>query len=330
MIQEIRIICYGLGPVGARIAKLVSQKTSMKIVGALEMINIGKDIGEVIGLDRKLGVKLSSDVQAVLSQGADVVIQATVSSASRAGEQLVPIIKAGINVVSTCEELSFPWRKHARIAAELDTLAKENNVTILATGVNPGFCMDAFPLALTAVCESVESIRVERVQDARARRLSFQKKIGAGCTDAEFEKLKAAGKIGHVGLEESVSMIAAALGWGIDEYTETIEPVIAKEDVSSDHIAVKAGQMAGVEQTAVARMKGRDVITLQFRAYFGATQSHDTVYITGIPNMKIEVEGGFPGDIATSAIVVNSIPRVIDAPPGLITMKDLPLVSAVR
>lgn len=326
--QEIRVICYGLGPVGARIARLVSQKSGMRIVGALEVTNIGKDVGEIAGLGRKLGVKLSNDVKAVLSQGADIAIQATVSSAPEAREQLIPIIKAGINVVSTCEELSYPWKKYPDIAAELNRLAKENGITILATGVNPGFCMDTFPLAVTAVCESVESIRVERIQDARDRRLSFQRKIGAGKTRAEFEELKAMGKIGHVGLEESASMIAAALGWEIDEYNESIQPVIAEQDVSSDYITVKAGQVAGVDQVATARISGRNVITLQFRAYFAA-KPRDVIYIKGVPDMKIEAAGGFHGDIATSAIVVNSIPRVINAPPGLISMKDLPLVSAV-
>ncbi len=227
MTQEIRVICYGLGPIGARTARLVSQKNGMEIVSAIELINVGKDIGEVIGLERKLGVKLTNDVDAVLSQGADIVIQATGSFLPRVKEQLISIIKAGIDVVSTCEELAYPWDKQPGISVELDALAKENNVTVLATGVNPGFCMDLFPIVMSGVCENVENIRVARIQDARPRRLPFQKKIGAGCTLAEFEELKAAGKLKHVGLEESVGMIAAAIAVRIGK-TILIVPAMAK------------------------------------------------------------------------------------------------------
>ena len=326
MTQEIRVICYGLGPIGARTARLVSQKDGVKIVGAIEMINLGKDIGEVIGLEKKLGVSLTSDADAVFSQGGDIVIQATGSSLPKVKEQLISIINAGLNVVSTCEELAYPWDKEPEISAELDALAKEKNVTVLATGVNPGFCMDFFPIVMTGVCENVEKIRVVRIQDARPRRLPFQKKIGAGCTLAEFEELKTSGKLRHVGLEESVGMIAAAMGWKIDEYSETIDPIIAKQDVSSNYLTVKAGQAAGVEQIAVAKMNGKEIIRMEFRAYLGAPESHDTVYITGTPNMEVTAKGGITGDIATASMVVNAIPRVIKAPPGLLTMNDIPPV----
>jgi len=326
MTREIRVICYGLGPIGARTARLVSQKDGMKIIGAVEMINLGKDIGEVIGLGKKLGVNLTNDADAVFSQGADIVIQATGSALLRVKEQLISIINAGLNVVSTCEELSYPWDKEPGISAELDALAKEKNVTVLATGVNPGFCMDLFPIVMTGVCENVEKIRVARIQDARPRRLPFQKKIGAGCTSAEFAELKASGKLRHVGLEESVGMIAAAMGWKIDEYSETIDPIIAKEEVSSQHMTVKAGQAAGVEQIAVAKMNGKEIIRMEFQAYLGAPESHDTVYITGTPNMEVTAKSGITGDIATASMVVNAIPRVINAPAGLLTMNDIPPV----
>ena len=329
MAQGIRVICYGLGPIGERIAKLVSQRDGMEIVGAIELVNLGTDIGEVIGLDRKLGVRLTNNVDTILSQGADVVIQATGSSLLQVKEQLIPMMKAGINVVSTCEELAYPWDKQPGISTEIDALAKENNVTVLSTGVNPGFCMDTFPIVMTGVCEYVEKVKVARIQDARPRRLPFQKKIGAGCTLTEFEELKASGTLRHVGLEESVGMIAAALGWKVDEYTETIAPIIAEDDVSSDYLMVKAGQVAGVEQIAIGKANGKEIIRMEFQAYLGAPEPHDTVYITGRPNMKVTVEGGTQGDIATTSIVVNAIPRVINAPSGLMTMKDMPIVTAL-
>jgi len=324
--RKIRFVHMGLGPMGVKICKLALEKEGIEIVGAIEKVNLGKDVAELIGLSKKLNVALTEDINTALAAKPDIVIHSTLSSLAKVREQLSTIIKAGVNIVSTCEELSYPWDKQPEIARELDTLAKENNVTVLATGVNPGFCMDTFPIVMTGVCQNVEHIRVARIQDARPRRLPFQKKIGAGCTPAEFEELKASGKLRHVGLEESADMIAAAMGWKIDEYTETIDPIIADKEVSSEYLTIKVGQAAGVEQIGVGKMKGKEIVRLEFRAYLGAPESYDAVYITGTPNMEVVVRGGIHGDIATASMVVNAMPRVIDAPPGLLTMKDLPPV----
>jgi len=324
--HDIKVICYGLGPIGIRTAKLAAQKEGIKIVGALELINLGKDLGEIIGLDKKLDVALTDNMDTAFAQGGDIAIHAAGSSLVKIKDQVISLLKKGINVVSTCEELSYPWDKEPEISAELDAVAKENNVTVLATGVNPGFCMDTFPIVMTGVCESVEKVRVARIQDARPRRLPFQKKIGAGRTLEEFAELKAAGTLRHVGLEESCGMIAKAMGWKIDEYSETIDPIIAKEEVSSQYMTVKVGQAAGVEQIAVAKMNGKEIIKMEFQAYLGAPESYDTVYITGVPNMEVTAKGGITGDIATASMTVNAIPRVISAPAGLLTMNDIPPV----
>lgn len=240
--------------------------------------------------------------------------------------QLKNSIRAGVNIVSTCEELSYPYRKQPAVANALDKLAKEHQVTVLGTGVNPGFLMDTWPLVMTAVCQHVEQIKVARIQDASVRRASFQRKIGAGKTVEEFGKLVEAGTLRHVGLAESIAMIAAGLGWELDDIAETIEPVIVETEVHSDFVTVKPGQVAGVKQVGQGYRNGKELITLDFEAYIGARKSYDAVYITGIPNMEVIIKGGINGDIATAAMVVNSMRRVVDAPPGLMTMKDLPLV----
>jgi len=326
MAEKIRFVHMGLGPMGVKICKLALEKEGVEIVGAIEKVNLGKDVGEVIGLGEKLGVTLTDDVNAALAAKPDVVLHSTLSSLELVKEQLVLIIKAGVNIVSTCEELSYPWETQPEIASELDALAKENNVSVLGTGVNPGFCMDTFPIVMTGVCQKIEKVRVARIQDAASRRLPFQKKIGAGCTTEEFEKLKASGKLRHVGLRESSDMIAAVMGWKIDEYSETIAPIIAEEETSSEYLTVQPGHVAGVEQIAIGKMSGKEIIRMEFRAYLGAPESHDTVYITGIPNMEVTVKGGIQGDIATASMAVNAMPRVINAAPGLLVMKDVPPV----
>ena len=324
MADKIRFVHIGLGPMGANLCKLALAKQGIELVGAVERINLGKDVGEVIGLNQKVGVALTDDLAAALAAKPDVVLHSTLSSLEQVQDQLATVVKAGVNVVSTCEELSYPWETHPRIAKGLDALAKQNHVTILGTGVNPGFCMDTFPIVMTGVCQRVDKIRIARIQDASSRRLPFQKKIGAGCTPKEFEALKASGKLRHVGLRESSEMIAAALGWTITEYAETIEPIMAETETASPYLVVKRGQAAGVEQIAVGKMNGTEIIRMEFQAYLGAPESHDTVYITGVPNMEATIKGGVQGDIATAAMAVNAMPRVIQAAPGLLTMKDVP------
>ncbi|MFC1861651.1 dihydrodipicolinate reductase, partial [Chloroflexota bacterium] len=291
----------------------------------------------VININSNLGVLISNDADAVLSQTKpDIVLQrrfivrhATGSVLKDIYPQLGKVVKAGINVVSTCEELSFPYTAQPVLADSMDKLAREHRVTVLGTGVNPGFLMDAWPLFMTGVCQEVKQIKSVRIQDASPRRGPFQKKIGAGKTIEEFNTLVKTGTLRHVGLAESIAMIAAGLGWELDDITETIEPVMAEAEVRTDFVNVSPGQVAGVKQVGFGYSGGKELIELEFQAYVGAKESYDAVYITGTPNMEVAIKGGLHGDIATAAMVVNSIPRVVNAPPGLITMKDLPMVCAL-
>ncbi len=328
--MTLKVVQFGCGPIGCSIARLVAQKTNFEIVGAVDLVHDGKDLSEIAGIDKKLGVTISDDADTVLSKTKpDAVLHATGSSLEDIFPQLEKIMEYGSNIVSTCEELSYPYKKQPALAAKIDKIAKEHKVTVLATGVNPGFLMDSWPLFMTGVCQNVTQVKAVRIQDASSRRIPFQKKIGAGKTIEEFNKLVEDGTLRHVGLPESIAMIAAGLRWELDDITETIKPVILKTEVSSNFVTVKPGQAAGVRQVGHGLKGGEKIITLDFQAYIGAKESYEALYITGTPNMEVIIKGGTPGDIATAAIVVNSAPRVIDAPPGLITMKDLPVVYAL-
>lgn len=328
---KVRAVEYGCGPIGCSVVRFACQRPDIEIVGAVDINEklVGCDLGEVAGLD-KLGVSISDNAVAVLSQTKpDLVFLTTSSSLKRIYPQLEQCAKAGANVVSTCEELSYPYRKDPAVSAEIDEIAKANNVSVLATGVNPGFLMDSWPLFMTGVCQQVKQIRAKRVQDASPRRGPFQKKIGAGCTREEFNERVASGTLRHVGLAESIAMLASGLGWELDDITESIEPIIAKAQVETDFVTVAPGQAAGVRQVGRGIKAGKDLVVLEFEASVGAPESYDAVYITGIPDMEVVIKGGTHGDIATAAMVVNSVHRVMEAPPGLITMKDLPVVSAL-
>jgi 4-hydroxy-tetrahydrodipicolinate reductase len=216
------------------------------------------------------------------------------------------------------------------LAKKLDALAKENDVTVLGTGINPGFLMDTLVIALTAPCEKIEKIEVTRVMNAAMRRVPFQKKIGAGLTVEEFrQKIEKKQITGHVGLEQSIAMIADALRWKLDRIAiESVQPVKAKKAVESKDIKVKAGNAAGLRQKAKGIMNGKEVIVLDFQAYIGAEEEYDTITIKGVPMISQKIQPCVHGDIGTIAMVVNMIPKVTNAPAGLITMKDLPVPSA--
>ncbi|MEM2936984.1 MAG: hypothetical protein QXJ63_00365 [Candidatus Bathyarchaeia archaeon] len=331
---EVKVVLYGVGAVGGLIARFLLERQGVKIVGAIDVAEdkVGKDLGDVLGLDRKLRVTVSKDADSLFSRvKADIAIHATASYLKETFPQIAQLIKNRVNVISTCEELAYPYYSEPKLAEKLDALAKNYDVTVLGTGINPGFLMDTLVITLTAVCQKIEKIEAVRVINAAKRRLSFQRKIGAGLTVEEF-KQKVANKqvTGHVGLEQSIAMIADALSWKLDEIkTVPVEPVIAKEPVKSNAVRVKAGKVAGLKQTARGFIKDKAVIVLNFQAYIGAREEYDAITIKGVPTIKQKIQPCVPGDAGTVAIVTNSIPKVLNAPAGLFTMKDLPVPSAV-
>ena len=326
----IKVVHVGLGPIGAAIVRQVSERRGYRIVGAADIdpLKSGKDLGEVAGLGRRLKIKVLPDVRkAIKAAKPDAVVLSTSSSLKQVLPQIETILKLKVPIVSTTEELAYPTKGNMRYARRVHELAKAAKVAVLGTGVNPGFVMDALPIALTGVCERVDAIRVDRIQDARIRRLPFQQKIGAGLTREQFQKKVDDGSVRHVGLAESVSMIADAMGWKLDRITDDIQPKIATSTVASEFLAVDAGYVCGIVQDGVGYRDGRPVITLHMEAYLGAPESFDAVHIEGAPTIRSKVAGGVHGDVATASIVVNSLPKILDVAPGLHTMRDMPLPS---
>lgn len=320
----------GLGPIGAAVVQQVAARPGFKIVGAIDIdrMKVGRDLGDVVDLDRSLRVKVTPDVAKTLkTTKPDVVVLCTSSSLKSIVPQVESIVRARIPIVSTTEELSYPFYSNKRLAKRIDAAAKRGKVAVLGTGVNPGFVMDALPITLTGICERVDSLVINRVQDATIRRLPFQQKIGAGLTREQFQKRVESGAVRHVGLTESIAMIADALGWKLDRITDEIQPKIAEKTVESEFLAVDAGYVCGIVQDGVGYRNGEAAIRLHMEAYLGAPESYDSVLVEGSPRLDMKIAGGVHGDIATASIVVNSIPKVIAAPPGLHTMRDLPIPS---
>ena len=326
----IRVLHVGVGPIGAGVARQIADRPGFSIVGAVDLDpgKIGHDLGDIIGSSARLRVRVTDDLALAIKKGRpDVVVHCTGSALTSVMAQLRAILKTKTPIVSTTEELSYPWRSSPKLANEIDTLARAAKVAVLATGVNPGFAMDALPIMMTAACERVNRIRVERVQDARIRRIPFQDKIGAGLTPREFEQRVADKSVRHVGFTQSIAMIADAMGWKLDRITDEVAPKIATRAVAGARVKVKPGEVAGILQDGVGYRKGEALITLRLEAYLGAPESYDSVTIDGVPPLEMKFAGGLHGDIVTASMVVNSIPKVIGAAPGLRTMSDMPLPS---
>ena len=328
--MPIRVLHIGLGPIGAAVVRQVATRPGLKAVGAIDIdpAKQGRDLGEVVGLERRLRVTVSEHLRAVVkATKPDVAVLCTSSSLKKVWPQIEAVLTLKLPIVSTTEELAYPWWNQRALSKKVDAAARKARVAVVGTGVNPGFTMDALPITLTGVCQDVTAITVNRIQDARSRRLPFQQKIGCGLTTAEFQARVDAGTVRHVGLTESIAMIAGAMGWKLDKVTDEITPVVSHDGISSPLLTVAPGLVCGLIQDGVGYVGGKARIRLHMEAYLGAPESHDSVDIDGTPKLAMKIAGGVHGDVATASITVNSIPKVLDAAPGLHTMRTLPIPS---
>lgn len=327
--KKLKVLIIGIGDIGLRIADIILDRKKFEIVGVLEKDRnkIGKDLG--LFLKRKdIGITITESLNDLVSKNKpDVAILSTVSDIENIYESVKEVLKYKINIITTCEELSYPWIDSPNISNEINKLAIDKNVAVIGTGINPGFIMDSYPTFLTAVCSKVNNIKVSRIQDASLRRTQFKKKIGVGLELEEFLEKVENKKIRHVGLKESVYMIASRMYWDLNNYKEIITPVIANENIIDKDFQIKVGQVIGVQQIGIGLKDQKEKIILLFKASLGELNPIDKIEIKGDPNIVSEIKGGINGDIATAAITVNTAEQINKAKPGLRTMVDIPLVS---
>lgn len=329
--NPIRVVQFGLGPIGQASVKALLQKPGLELVGGIDVDpqKVGQDVGEVCGLDQSLGLAVRGDGAAALADWRpQVVVHTTFSFLDRIEDQLATIIRARAHVVSSSEELFYPFQRDPAFCQRVDTLAKQHRVAVIGTGVNPGFSMDILPLCLSGVCTEVSKIIVTRVVDTGQRRLPLQKKTGAGLSRQEFEERLAAGRFGHIGLRESALALMDTLGWPVDEIEESIRPVIAETEMTTAFLTVEPQQVAGLRQIMRVKSGGQERLVLDLEISVGAKEPHDRVEIIGDPPFSMRIEGGIFGRTATIAALVNTIPKIITAPPGLRTMMELPVPYA--
>lgn len=333
--NRIGVVQLGLGPIGQGVVRRLLGMPGVRVVGAFDPApdKAGRDVGELVGA-AEVGVRIRPRFDAREAPGALVAVHCTGSRLEAVVDQLLELVDAGLSVISTCEELAWPWYHHPEPARTLDRAARQAGVTVLGTGVNPGFVMDLLPLVTTTVCTSVEHVYARRVVDASRRRGPLQRKIGSGLDVEEFRRQVREGHVGHVGLPESAALVAAGLGWRPERIDHTVEPLVAEQPVETEWVSVRPGQVQGLFQVATVHAAGRERIRLELWMALrppafpetpgGGAGGFDQVRIAGEPPVELVVPGGIFGDTATVAAVTNAIPRVVEAPPGLLSVKDLP------
>lgn len=332
--MTVRVIHWGLGAMGGGMAKLLDSKRGCESVAAIDAdpSKQGKPLSELLAVSSQ--VKVGADAAAALKQDADVVLIATSSFTAEVYPQLVQAIEAKKNVVCIAEEMAFPRQQQPELAAKLHQLAQAHDVTVLGTGINPGFVLDLLIVAMTGVCYDISEIKAARINDLSPFGPTVMRTQGVGLSPDEFHAGVKEGKVvGHVGFNESLAMIAHALDWELDEIKQTKEPIISKTHRETPYVKVAPGMVAGCKHIAHGIRDGKTVITLehpqQIHPDAEGIDTGDYIWIEGEPQINLAIKPEIPGGIGTIAIAVNSIPNVIRSKAGLVSMTDLPVPSAV-
>jgi len=332
MTHTIRVLVLGTGQMGSGIARLVLQRPQLQLVAvfARRAERAGRDAGPLIGLEREIGVSVGNDlVDLVHRFQPQVAIQATCSRLADAFDEIALLLQAGVSVISIAEEMTWPAAASPRQAEQLDRLATRHAAALVGTGVNPGFVLDWLPLALSGACAEVRAIRAERINDLSPYGPSVLRAQGVGLTPAQFEAgLHDGTVVGHFGFPESIGMIADALGWQIERIEEQREAIVSRVARRTPFVNVEPGRVAGCRHTATAWCGGRPVITLvhpqQIQPEREGIATGDSITIEGTPDIHLSGTPEIPGGIATQALAVNMVPRILAAAPGLHAATDLP------
>ena len=336
--ENVKVILWGLGAMGRGMAEMLLTKKGVDIVGVVGRgAKIGKSMYEFLDVERgnREDVKIGAFEDVIKEGSADVVLIATDSFTRNAFDKIKYCLERKINVVSTAEEMAYPKAQEPELAKELDRIAKENGVTVLGTGINPGLIMDLLVVTLTGACMDVDHIKAERVNNLSPFGPAVMHEQGVGIPVDEFNSRVAEGTLaGHVGFSESVNMISDALGWKLsDKVKQTKEAIVSKVYRKAPYAEVQAGDVAGCRMMGYGYVDGELKVEMvhpqQVEPQLEGVDTGDYITITGTPNINMSIKPEVPGGIGTIAMCVNMIPHVINSRPGLKTMIDLPVPRAI-
>lgn len=337
--ENVKVAIWGFGAMGSGIAKVLLGKKGVDIVGMCDIhpARVGKSIFELLGVERgdRADVTVNPEIKEVVHDGnCDICVLATDSFTRKAFDKIKYIVSQKVNVVATAEQMSYPKAQEPELAAEMDRLAKENGVSILGTGINPGLMMDLLAVCLSGCMTDVEKVTCRRVNSLSPFGPAVMEEQGVGLTVDAFMKGVEDGTLaGHVGFAESVGMIAEALGWNVEKFEQQMKPIVTSVDRKSPYGFAKAGDVAGVNMTGQGYVDGQVKIDMihpqQIEPEMEGTHTGDYIVLEGTPKVNMSIQPEVDGGIGTIAMVVNMIPHVINARPGLKTMLDLPVPRAI-
>ncbi|WP_069649416.1 2,4-diaminopentanoate dehydrogenase [Caloranaerobacter ferrireducens] len=337
--ENVKVIIWGFGAMGSGMAEMLLKKKGVEIVGVCDRneARVNKSMYEVLGVERgdRPEVIIKENIEDVITEKcADVVLLATDSFTKNAFDKIKFCLEKKINVISTAEEMAYPMAQSPELSKEMDKIAKENGVTVLGTGINPGFIMDLLVIALTGACEEVKHIKASRINDLSPFGPAVMTEQGVGTTVDEFNKGVEDGTLaGHVGFPESINMIADAIGWEVSKIEQTKEPIISNVYRKTKYAEVQPGNVAGCRQMGYGYIGDELKIEMEHPQQIlpekEGVETGDYIWIKGTPNISMQIKPEIPGGIGTIAMCVNMIPHVINADPGLKTMLDLPVPRAI-
>jgi len=316
-------VVVGLGAIGKLVASFAVQHPELELVGAADEALAGTSLAELIPGAPDVPVAPNGSTAYRRARGG-VAFICTGSLLEEVSTEIEAAVRAGLHVVSSCEELVNAGFVDPELADLIDRSARRSGVGVLGTGVNPGFILDRLPVTLGAVVGEVRRVEAVRVVDASSRRGALQEKLGLGLTPEEFETLVEEGAVGHIGLSESCALLVDGLGLEVDEVEEEIDPILAEERIVSGPWTIEPGRVRGLRQVALAFDEGREVARLTLELGLGLENPRDWFRIEADPPIEMLVPGGIEGDRATAWALINAAPRVASAEPGLLTVLDLP------
>jgi hypothetical protein len=306
-VTALRVSLYGAGQVGGTLSRLLSSRAGIEVLGPFRR----------------------GERERALRSGADVVVIATTSFLRDVAPDIRAALEAGSNVITTAEEAAFPWAVAPTLADELDSIAREQGVTVVGCGLNPGFAFDALVATASGVAWAIESIRVERIVDLSGFGPTVLKRIGVGHTIQSFEAGKQLGTVtGHIGFPQSMSMVGRSLGVAIDAIDREITPLVAKRRQPLRELTIEPGMTAGFRQRYLGRASGKPWFECLFTGHVDLAEigeaPRDEIWIEGPTPVHLTVIPGLNPQVGVPAVLANSLKRLIAAKPGWLTVIDLP------
>ena len=201
-----KIVVVGLGPIGVATASAVDTEQDMQLVGLVDVDRAkqGQSLNQLTTTEGEntSGIVVTDSIANATGNGADVAIVATTSYFDAIVPTVMELLDRKIAVVSSCEQMIWPWYRHGDLADQVNSAAKRAGRTVLGSGVNPGFVMEALAGMLSSIVLQVTGVHCVRRVEAATRRQPLQAKVGATMSAEQFKKLANQEKIGHKGLAE--------------------------------------------------------------------------------------------------------------------------------